>query len=157
MHKEVSQMWIYQSVHLMVLYPIQPMKMECYGNVTWNSIQICMVLEQTKFLCKVINNLYKWSDVKSNMLTWCFCSEILGWRLQAYSWALLALILCNIPFLSLLIFCGNEQLQWSTADKNFGVLSLPGHPHLSCPVPISRRRRDTVAYFSFHYSLLSNY
>jgi len=69
MHKEVSQMWIYQSVHLMVLYPIQPMKMECFGNVTLNSIRICLVLEQTKLLSKIMNNLRKWSDVKSNMLS----------------------------------------------------------------------------------------
>lgn len=61
-------MLIYQSVRLMALYPIQPMKMECFGNVTLNSIQICLVLEQTKLLRKVTNNLCKWSNVKSNML-----------------------------------------------------------------------------------------
>ena len=71
-------MWIYQSVHLMVLYQIQPMKMECFGNVTLNSIRICVVLEQTKFLSKVMSNRHKWSDVKSNMLSSHCCLEVLG-------------------------------------------------------------------------------
>lgn len=78
-------MLIYQSVRLMALYQIQPMKMECFGNVTLNSIQICLVLEQTKLLSKVMNNLCKWSNVKSNMLCWYFYSEVLGYRLKVYS------------------------------------------------------------------------